>query len=195
VRVVVSCQRAALCDHIRIALPPRDLASSHPRALDPTGSPRPDHPVRPDRPPRPQRITPDTPARRPSTTPGVEPGATQATSGDLSHPHSTTTTKTGRTRPNQDPNERRETSRLRRRASSPCLKVGTQAPQTPWRTVTNRAFECLLRGFWAGEWITSGNPNAQCNSAPETVRDAGTCTVIDGTPARRSTAASSPQRY
>src|SRR5947209_18625418 len=54
---------------------------------------------------------------------------------------------------------------LRRRASSPCLKVGTQAPQTPWRTVTNRAFECLLRGFWAGEWITSGDPNAQCNSA------------------------------
>jgi hypothetical protein len=30
---------------------------------------------------------------------------------------------------------------LRRRASSPCLKVGTQAPQTPWRTVINRAFE------------------------------------------------------
>src|SRR5947209_16450559 len=54
---------------------------------------------------------------------------------------------------------------LRRRASSPCLKVGTQAPQTPWRTVTSRAFECLLRGFWAGEWITSGDPNAQCNSA------------------------------
>jgi transposase-like protein len=54
---------------------------------------------------------------------------------------------------------------LRRRASSPCLKVGTQAPQAPWRTVTNRAFECLLRGFWAGEWITSGDPNAQCNSA------------------------------
>jgi hypothetical protein len=39
---------------------------------------------------------------------------TQATSGDLSHPHSTTTTKTGRTRPNQDPNDRRETSRLGR---------------------------------------------------------------------------------
>jgi hypothetical protein len=54
---------------------------------------------------------------------------------------------------------------LRRRASSPCLKVGTQAPQAPWRTVKNRAFECLLRGFWAGEWITSGDPNAQCNSA------------------------------
>jgi hypothetical protein len=54
---------------------------------------------------------------------------------------------------------------LRRRASSPCLKVGTQAPQTPWRIVTNRAFECLLRSFWAGEWITSGDPNAQCNSA------------------------------
>ena len=54
---------------------------------------------------------------------------------------------------------------LRRRASSPCLKVGTQAPQAPWRTVTNRAFEGLLRGFWAGEWITSGDPNAQCNCA------------------------------
>jgi hypothetical protein len=54
---------------------------------------------------------------------------------------------------------------LRRRASSPCLKVRTQAHQVPWRTITNRAFECLLRGFWSGEWITSGDLNAQCNSA------------------------------
>src|SRR2546421_7621165 len=41
---------------------------------------------------------------------------------------------------------------LRRRASSPCLKVGTEAPQAPWRTVTNRAFEGLLHSFWAGKW-------------------------------------------
>ena len=78
---------------------------------------------------------------------------------------------------------------LRRRASSPCLKVGTQAPQTPWRTVTNRAFECLLRGFWAGEWITSGDPNAQCNSAdPAATRLVGHCgNRHPGTARRRGT--------
>jgi Trk-type K+ transport system membrane component len=32
----------------------------------------------------------------------------------------------------------------------------------------NRAFEGLLRGFWAGRWISSGGPNAQCNSAEVT---------------------------
>jgi hypothetical protein len=32
VQVIVSCQRAAVCHHIRLALPPRDLARSHPRA-------------------------------------------------------------------------------------------------------------------------------------------------------------------
>jgi hypothetical protein len=98
----------------------------HPRALDPTGAPRPDHPARPDRPPRPQRITLATPSRRPSTTPGVEPGATQATSGDLSHPHSTITSETGRTRPDQDPNERRETSRLVGLALLDSVRVGTE---------------------------------------------------------------------
>jgi hypothetical protein len=29
-RMIVSCQRAALCDHIRLAFPPRDPARSHP---------------------------------------------------------------------------------------------------------------------------------------------------------------------
>jgi hypothetical protein len=42
---------------------------------------------------------------------------------------------------------------------------GDAGPSCTWRTATNRAFECLLRGFWTGEWITSGDPNAQCNSA------------------------------
>ena len=31
--------------------------------------------------------------------------------------------------------------------------------------MTNRAFEGVLRSFWAGKWISSGGPNAQCNSA------------------------------
>jgi hypothetical protein len=30
VRVIVSCQKAAACANIRLALPPRDLARSHP---------------------------------------------------------------------------------------------------------------------------------------------------------------------
>jgi hypothetical protein len=42
---------------------------------------------------------------------------------------------------------------------------GDAGPSDTLENRNNRAFECLLRGFWAVEWITSGDPNAQCNSA------------------------------
>ncbi len=42
---------------------------------------------------------------------------------------------------------------------------GEADPQAPWRTVINRAFEGLPRGFWADRWTSLGGANAQCNSA------------------------------
>jgi hypothetical protein len=38
-------------------------------------------------------------------------------------------------------------------------------PSSALKTVTNRTFGGLLRGFWADKWISLGESNAQCNSA------------------------------
>jgi hypothetical protein len=59
---------------------------------------------------------------------------------------------------------------------------GDAGPSDTLENVTNRAFECLLGGFWAGEWITSGDPNAQCNSAAEV--DWGRMHLLDRTTLR-----------
>jgi hypothetical protein len=45
VQVIVSCQRAAVCHHIKLALAPRDLARSHPGVRLGTQNPTP-HPER-----------------------------------------------------------------------------------------------------------------------------------------------------
>jgi hypothetical protein len=48
------------------------------------------------------------------------------------------------------------------------LAVHQSSESGPSNTLENRnkpGIQSMLRGFWAGKWISSGGPNAQCNSA------------------------------
>lgn len=51
------------------------------------------------------------------------------------------------------------------KASSPRLKAAMQAPQSPWRAMTNRAFEPGRGASGRAGETSSSRPIAQCNSA------------------------------
>lgn len=54
---------------------------------------------------------------------------------------------------------------LSRRASSPRLKAAKRASQSPWKTMTNRAFEPCRGASGRVDKASSSGPIAQCNSA------------------------------